>query len=370
LEFISRSLGGVLEAGQRFEYINGLNLFTTVGTFAVYGVCIMFDYGFTMAIYGLFLLRAVTMGGNWLSAFKVLPNLIRNRALLKNAKEYWKNAEILIRYGFWISVGSVIGPLLIYFDQWVISIIAGISFLPYYTIPFNLLGNLGILPGSLSSTLFPAFSAMAAKGERGRCEDYFLRAHRFLLCTIVPVIFIIFSWSWEILDIWIGNEFANEASSALRILSIGFGISLMAPLSGALLQAIGRPDLLVKLYLWELPFNILSVWFLTSRFGISGAAVSFCLRALVETTLLWILVIYGGNIQVRRFLKEGIYRPCTVSVLFVIAYYIKRFLAEGLMEGMLITLITIIIYCLMIGFMVLDESEKKRLRQALTKGRA
>ena len=94
----------------------------------------------------------------------------------------------------------------------------------------------------------------------------------------------------EILNAWISPSFAANATETMQILAVGFVISLLAPLSGALLNGIGRPDIVAKLYVVELPLNIVSVWALTHAFGINGAAWSFVLRSVFETGLLWILV--------------------------------------------------------------------------------
>ena len=61
------------------------------------------------------------------------------------------------------------------------------------------------------------------------------------------------------------------------------------PVPGSLLQGLGRPDLLAKLYLAELPANFALVWFLTQSMGISGAALSFAVRTVIETLVLMFL---------------------------------------------------------------------------------
>jgi O-antigen/teichoic acid export membrane protein len=138
--------------------------------------------------------------------------------------------------------------------------------------------------------LFPAFSALEATDQKDRIQHYYLRAHRYLFFALVPIFFVLFVWAREILEAWIGLSFAAHATETMRILAVGFVISLLAPLSGALLNGIGRPDIVAKLYIVELPLNIASVWALTHAFGINGAAWSFVIRSVFETGLLWILV--------------------------------------------------------------------------------
>jgi len=146
--------------------------------------------------------------------------------------------------------------------------------------------------------LFPAFSALEATDQKDRIEHYYLRAHRYLFFALVPIFFVVFVWAREILHAWIGLSFAEHATETMQILALGFIFGLLAPLSGALLNGIGRPDIVTKLYIVELPLNIIAVVVLTREFGLPGAAWSFVLRCVFETGLLWLFV--GRTISFSR----------------------------------------------------------------------
>jgi O-antigen/teichoic acid export membrane protein len=357
LEFASRSLSGVLEAGQRFDYINGLNLFNTIGIFAVYGVGIWRGADFLVVIYGLLTLRFINLIGYFGMAVCVLPSLKWFRSMRNIQRDYWARASTMIRFGSWIAMASVIGPLLLYFDQWIISIIIGVAFLPFYTVPFNLLTNLGIFPNSLSSTLFPAFSGMEARGERDKIEKYFIRSHRYLLVALIPAAFVLFVWAFEILRLWIGRDFASRATVPLRILVIGYTIGSLAPPSGALLQAVGRPDLLTKLYLIELPVNIAIVWFLTSNFGLPGAALSYSLRTIAETVVLWFILHRVVHFSWERFAQVFVRPLLTIAVVVAAGLVIGEARLENHL-AIVWTLLTLGVYCLCMFVFVLDREDK------------
>jgi O-antigen/teichoic acid export membrane protein len=325
VDFANRSITGVMQAGQRFDWVNGLSLFSTLSTFVVYGIGILKGADFRAVIYGLFILRVVNLLASYWGATKVLPTLKSFSYLESLTAGYWGRAVVLVRYGLWVASAAVVGPLLLFFDQWMISVLVGVSLLPFYTIPSNLLWRLGLFPTSLTTTLFPAFSAMEAKTEWTRIESYFVRAHRYLLTAIIPILFVLFVWGREILRIWIGPAFATQATLPLRLLVFGFVIGLLAPLSGALLEAVGRPDMLVKVYLIELPFNIIVVWSLTKYFGIAGAALSYTVRTGIETIILWIVVFRIVPFSAIGLLTKGLLRPSvTIFPLTLGAYWMRN----------------------------------------------
>jgi O-antigen/teichoic acid export membrane protein len=359
LDFATRSLTGVLQAGQRFDWVNGLGLFANLVTFAVYAAGVARGSHFSVVIYGLFLLRLLNLVGAYWGAVRVLPTLKKFPRFASFRGIYRSHAMAMIRYGSWVTVVSIVGPMILYFDQWMISVILGIALLPFYTIPFNLLSRLGLFPSSLTSTLFPAFSALEARTEWDKIENYFVRAHRYLVTALIPMLFVLFVWAPEILRLWIDADFSQAATPAFRILIWGYGIGLLAPLSGALIEAIGRPDVLAKLYLIELPFNVIIVWTMTKKFGVIGAAMSYSIRNTIETIVVWWLVYRLVPFSGKFFIKMGLLRPGFLLALMIAAAYIIR---DGHVRSMFdvsATILALVMYVIGVILFVPDARDRQ-----------
>jgi O-antigen/teichoic acid export membrane protein len=358
LDFATRSMTGVIQAGQRFDWMNGLGLFSNLFTFAVYAAGILRGANFLLIIYGLFALRILNLLGAYWGACRILPELRSLPQLKTLPHTYRTHVFAMVKYGSWVAVASVVGPLILYFDQSIVSVIIGVAFLPFYTIPFNLLSRLGLFPSSLTSTLFPAFSALHARQDWSKVEVYFVRSHRYLLTALIPVLFVLYVWAPEILRLWISADFSAQATLPFRILAFGYGIALLAPLSGALIEAVGRPDMLAKLYLVELPLNVVLVWELTKHLGIAGAALSYTVRCLIETILVWWIVFRAVPFSAKKFLKEGLLIPSSMLILTGLATLLIRsgHIKSSIDVGM--TLATLSIYCFCVWFLILDLKDK------------
>jgi O-antigen/teichoic acid export membrane protein len=368
LDLAARSLTGVLQAGQRFDWINGLTLFGILWTHAVYSLGIFLKGEFRSVIYGLFALRLINVAGFYWGALQVLPSLKRLPNATTLLPRYWPLATEMLRFGGWVSLAAMIGPFLLYFDQWLISILLGLALLPFFTVPFNLLTRLAILPSSLTSTLFPAFSAMEVSMEWARLESYFVRSHRYLLTTLIPLLFVLLIWAPTILRLWISPAFAAEAALPLRILVFGFGIALLAPLSGALLEGVGRPDLLTKLYLVELPINVALVWFLTRWFGIVGAAASYTLRAILETVTIWLVLYKALPFSWSLLLKSGFLRltPALALMGLTSCFLMMAHLQSSVaLAG---TVLALVMYGTSALIFWIDESDRRLLWSVLRRG--
>lgn len=358
VEFATRSMTGVLQAGQRFDWINGLNIINTLSNFSVYSCGILMGTKFLIVIYGLFVVRLANFFLSYWASTKVLPSLKQYSRIVALHKIYWSHAVTMIKYGSWIAFASAAGPLLLYFDQWIISLLLGVAVLPLYTIPFNALWKLAIFPSSLSSTLFPAFSAMQARTQWEKIDNSFVRANKYLLTALLPMLFVLYIWAPEILRLWIGPTFASQATSAFRILTVGYGISLLAPLSGVLLEAVGRPDVLAKLYVVELPFNVAIVWILTKRFGVTGAALSYTIRAFIETIVLWLVLYRSVPISGARLMKHAFVRPTLLLTLLATgAFFIHGTRIQSYLD-ICATLLSVGLYVFSAFVFVLDSNDK------------
>jgi O-antigen/teichoic acid export membrane protein len=53
-----------------------------------------------------------------------------------------------------------------------------------------------------------------------------------------------------------------------------------------LVQGAGRPDITTKLLMFELPFYVALIWWLTKQYGINGAAIAWLVRVSADTVLL------------------------------------------------------------------------------------
>lgn len=366
LDLAARSLSGVLQAGQRFDWINALNLLSVMGTYGVYALGILRGGDFVAVIYGLLALRFLSLAGHYWGAVRVLPSIKSPPDIGVLVRGYWGRARQMLWFGGWITAIALIGPLLLYFDQWVIGVLLGVATLPYYTVPFNLLARLGVLPSSLTATLFPAFSALEARLEWGRIEDYLIRAHRYLLLALTPLLFALFVWGPELLRLWLGAPFAAEAALPFRVLVCGFGIALLAPLSGTLLEAAGRPDVVARLYLVELPFNLIAVLLLTRAYGLVGAASSYTLRAIVETATLWFVLYRVLPLSWIDLWRGAFRRVVGVLVVFGGVSYLLRGARVEDPVALAGTFVVLAGYAVSILLFLMDAEDRARLKQFLS----
>jgi O-antigen/teichoic acid export membrane protein len=189
----------------------------------------------------------------------------------------------LFRYGGWVTVSGIIGPLLTTLDRFLIGSISGAKALTYYAVPFNLASRVIVLPGSLSDTLFPRFSS-TSKEERHRLMDEAVRSLSVILTPLIIAGILIME---PFLTWWVGSEVARNSAFVGEIIALGMWFNGLAYLPFARLQAQGRPDLCAKCHLAELIPYLVFLTLALQAWGVVGAALAWSLRVSVDAMLLF-----------------------------------------------------------------------------------
>jgi O-antigen/teichoic acid export membrane protein len=180
----------------------------------------------------------------------------------------------LLRYGGWVSFNGLIGPMLVIVDRFAIGNVLGAVPLGLYHVPFQIAKQLAIIPGSLTSALFPKLTIASVEESRLLNKKALLT----LAATItLPVMIGIFAME-PFLNLWVGREIGVQSAPVGRILLIGFWCNAMALVPFTQLQAAGRPRTVTMILLLQIPLYLSALYVAMIGYGIVGCAVALAAR--------------------------------------------------------------------------------------------
>jgi len=321
---------GALQGREKFLEVN---LVTVVGTslFQLIPLAVAWTFGPTL---------------KWLILAAVIARIIGlllflarvHSNLLAGIKPHFDSAQWLglLKYGGWVSVTSIIGPLLVVSDRFVIGAVISAVAVTIYTIPFEISQRLSLLPRSLGMALFPKMAASDAEQGRRLAQ----RGISVLVLVMTPPILLVLFALHPFLTIWVGAEMADKSAPVGWILIAGFWINAFAIIPYARLQAIGRPDLVSKALLLQLPVYIGTMYLALQQMGLIGAALVFSVRCLVDYLLLsWLSDRrFTGNWNMVIF---GLVVGSTVGVLLSVATYAPIWWISLALSATVVCLITL-----------------------------
>jgi O-antigen/teichoic acid export membrane protein len=286
---------GVLEGYEDFKNINILKLILGILNFILPVISIIF-FGKSLIFIVLFLV--LTRFFILVLHLLQLNKKIKIKLILKKFNFKEKIDRKILNFGAWMTLSNVISPLMVNADRFLISYILGASVVAFYTIPFDLVIRLLIIPASITSVLFPRFSHLIFSNIKEATYLYNKsNVNIFKLMALITFLIIFFSF-WG-LKLWINEDVAINSYKILIILSFGVFFNSMAQVPYSLIQAAGRVKITSIIHMCEFVLYIFLLLILLKYFGILGAGIAFGIRALLDLILLRIIakkILISNNV--------------------------------------------------------------------------
>ena len=344
---VTAGLRGILDALQRFRIANLIRIPMSVFSFAGPLLVLPFSQSLTPVIVVLIAGRLIGCIAHAWACFRAFPALRDGFTLDRSM------VMPVFRFGGWMTVSNIVGPLMTYLDRFLIGGLLSVSAVAYYTAPYDAVSRLLMIPASASGVLFPAF-AFSLHQAPGRTELLLSRGTRFVFLTILPIVLILVVFAREGLGLWLGPVFAEKGSTIVRWLAAGVLVNSLAHAPFALIQSAGRPDLTAKLHVLELPVYLAALWLLTLRLGIEGAAIAWTVRLCLDAAALWLFAQQQLPRGSRFVLKAAAMIAAGLVVLYAATF-------PGTMSAKGAFLVAALVFFAIVGWIWLLEPEERAI---------
>jgi len=271
----------------------------------------------------------------------------------------------ILSFGGWAMVSQIISPILQYAERFMLSALVATSMVTYYVVPYEATSRMLVFSLGLVSALFPAMSEIHGAG--GLNQDFrrlYAQSERILVLAFLPIGTFLFIFAPEILKVWMGAPFAENAGIAFEILAFTFMINSISQLPFTVLQAVGRPDLTGKAHLIELPIHLLAAFLLIRSFGLIGAAIATLLRISLDMFLLYSLASRRLGLAIAFF--EDFWKKIAVPaacLFFGVACSVV--FRQALVPKGIFAAVSFIMYAVIVFRFSLEDNEKRILKSVI-----
>lgn len=209
----------------------------------------------------------------------------------------------LVRMGGWMSASGLLTQALLYADRFLIGALLTLAAVAFYATPLDLVMRMWILPVAVAQALLPAM-ASAYLAHQAATAGLLRRGALLMLAAVLPACLLLVAAGPWLLTLWLGPEFGAGGGRVLQILAVGIFFSCAAFAPGALLDAIGRPDVNAKWQLAQAALFLPLSALLLIRFGIEGAAAAWAARCAADVAgRLWFVArLYPAAAETARAL--------------------------------------------------------------------
>jgi O-antigen/teichoic acid export membrane protein len=349
---VTAGLRGMLEALQRFRLATAIRI--PMGIFTYLGPVLILPFSHSLVPIMAVLVLGRTVAGiaHLWACFRAFPPLRHSCSFHSSC------VGPLFRFGTWMTVSNVVGPIMVSFDRFLIGSMISVAAVAFYAVPYEVVTRLLLVAGALVGVLFPAFST-AVVSDRARLVFLFESGVKYIFLVLFPITLVLITFAPEALHFWLGSEFARQSAPVAQILAIAIFINSLGQVPFAHVQGAGRPDITAKLHLVELPIYIVALVLMAKTMGIRGVALAWLLRVIIDSGLLtvfsWRLLRENRFVLTRMPLLAG-----GGAAVFAVAAFLNGLPAKIIFSSVGCVLVTAAMWRWM-----LTPREKMALRSGL-----
>ena len=362
LGFIARVAASVLNTPQlvrlRLRLNVAINTTAGVAQIALAPLALRLGGGLAGAALAVTAVNGFAALGHAFFSWRLLPQL-RQPGFART------RAHALARFGGALVLSQLAALLLTNGEKLVLTRVASVKTLAYYSVAFTLANLLTMAPVALGQALLPAFTRLWASASAAELQAFYQHALRWLLLGTPPVLLLMAWGARPFLTLWAGPEFGRESSGPFYVLLAGLAVNVVAYVPLNLMIAAGRTQLLARYYWLELLPYLLLAGLLAARFGAIGAAAAWSVRAATDA----ILYLRTGNRLAklsRPLLAEaGKSYFLLLSVLFAPVLLVKLLVSNPGLE-LLALLAGLFSYGILAWTYLLQSGERRWLTERLS----
>jgi O-antigen/teichoic acid export membrane protein len=299
---VATALFGLLEGFQSFALISAVRLPVGVLTFVAPLVILPVSRRLGVITAALGIIRVITAAVLLILTYRLLP-VLRGRTLAFHRHLM----RPLLTFGGWLTVSNVVGPVMTYFDRFLIAGVAGSAAIAFYTVPYDVVTRLMVFPAAIQAVLFPAFVTLRHQ-DSVRLRSVFAKSSEATLLLMIPALLGTTLLGYEGLRLWMGLEFAQNSTLVAKILMAGVLINATARIPFSFVQSSGYANWTAITHLIQLPFYVVALWWLLKLYGISGAAYAWTGRVCVDG-----IVFYALGIKIDPALRREALRCAALT---------------------------------------------------------
>jgi O-antigen/teichoic acid export membrane protein len=283
LTTVTTGLRGILEGYEDFRAVNLMRIGLGIGNFGLPVLSVML-IGNSLAwmVASLVAARVIVLLGHiW---------LVHQRLPFGWVSAHSNTVKMLslLSFGAWMTLTNIVGPLMVTADRFIISAVLNASVVAYYTVPFEAVTRLLVLPGALTSALFPRL-AFILTTDAVEARRIYKKCLMITTAAMLPICLVLAVGSKWGLTLWLGNDFADHSWPIVSILAAGVLLNGVAYIPFATIQATGDARSTALVHVAELIIYLPSLFFALKTYGLVGAAMAWTIRVGIDLVVLLVI---------------------------------------------------------------------------------
>ncbi|GEM_PF-426492 len=344
----------------RFDVSNKIEILFQVGGTGVVVVLLLLGYGLLEVVIARIVANVICILAAYQAIHKIMPYYKFSPRIDK------KIAKDISSYSLVSFAGRLGMVTTSYASTFVAGSLLGTSAVTLFSVPFLLVERVMNISSRLSMVIFPIASALGSQSRHGELNVIYRKMTSYLFNINLYLTLIICLFSWDILALWMGKEFANESAFILMAVAVGYLFNTTTNLPSLMNDGMGSPKVTSIFAFVHGAVVIAFLLVFGKMFGLNGIAIGYSVSSIIMAIAFNVYVhdkvigIPWSKIILTSYLRGGVFSG-VVALTFIALkvnkvlpdYSVLSFVAEA-------TIVTVL-YSVFAYLFVLDENDKSRV---------
>jgi O-antigen/teichoic acid export membrane protein len=202
-------------------------------------------------------------------------------------------------------------------------------------------------------------------GAHDKVHELYLRSTKILTLITLPFTIILLTLPGPILQVWLGNEYAEQGAVVLRVLGAATFLSAISGVATVTSLGVGQAWVPAAFAFASSGLTLLSNLVLVPAYGINGAAFAALVPQMLMVPLFVFTITHMLKFSPRELFSHGFLRPLICgSVQFAFLFYFRRY-ANNLGTLGILCIVSLCIYGTLSLFWATTQQERSALLRLL-----
>jgi O-antigen/teichoic acid export membrane protein len=352
ISFVYNYLNSIPKSIHRFDMVAKIEVGFGIALMVLTVVLLYFGFNLLSVV----ILRLVMLLLNCITLFIAVKKTIPSSNFLSSiSRDTVRKMLTFSGYSFFSKISATI---VINSDRLVIGTIISSSAVTLYTVPFMLVSRLMNISVRLSMIMFPIASEMGSLGKREDLVKIYFTISKYIFFLNIALTTILCLFARQILQLWMGNDFAQQTYIILILLSLSFFTETLTNLPSLINDGLNFPQVTGFFAFGRATFGIVALIIGAIAYGLIGVAVAYFVSSVVMG-IAFLLYVHKKTIKVslNLLIKESFLASLVFSLIVGVSMLILKSLLPSSETVIIIELFFVAILFAIFGYTKIFSSE-------------
>ena len=197
-----------------------------------------------------------------------------------------------------------------------ISMFAGPAAVTLYVVPMKIISALGGLINNITVVLFPYTSELESLGLGSKIKNLYLKSSRYLITFSTPIYLFVCLFSFEIMAVWMGENFANSSSLITSLLALSYLLSSFTMVPANIVLGMGHSKIIAFFSIVVFVLGTIIIIPATYYWGVTGTACGMLITQIEGPVFIAFVTRKYLDTKIKEFLRQTFLFPLIASVFY------------------------------------------------------